>query len=191
MLKRLDVLFQPVNNCFTYIQSSNYITIVSKLPEFKIELKKNAPEIEAIESKGSARIKTFIHFYREKWDEEILIVAGYLDKLSYNFAKAGLSKTLYLIEHIDRMLDLLRNNEPLEKVSSIDKSVKKATEEVKVTSQYVTIDKNKIPNGDALWVKEIANDKAFIIHMGVSVTDSPISGWIPIDELKKRTNWSE
>lgn len=191
ILKRLDVLFQPVDNCLTYIQSSNYITIIAKLPEFRIELEKNVDEIKAIESKGSPRINKFIYFHREKLVQAILIIPGYLDKLSYNFAKAGVSRCLYLTAHADRMLDLLRSNESLEKVSNIDNSVKKAAEEIKVTSQHMTIDKHKIPKGDGLWVREVANGKALIIHMGVSITDSPISGWVTIDELKKHTSWVE
>jgi len=191
MLKRLDVLFQPVDNCLTYIQSSNYVTIIAKLPEFKIELDKNADEIKAIESKGSERVKKFSYFHKEKYVQAIMIIPAFLDSLGASFAKARLSKSLYLTAHADRMLDLLRNNESVEKVSNIDNSVKKAAEEIKVTSKHLMIDKHKIPKDDALWVKEVANGKAFIIHMGVSLTDSPITGWVPIDELKKRTSWVE
>lgn len=93
-------------------------------------------------------------------------------------------------EAIDTMLSTESDSIAISQAVSIEKRMKVATEICIVTSPYLMLNQQRINRNEPLWVTQINNNSATVVHLGTSNGSLPLSGLITIEEMKKRTSWN-
>jgi hypothetical protein len=108
-------------------------------------------------------------------------------------ARANMARAQYILsgtnEAIDALLTGAGSFASIAKAEEIEKRVQKNSQTHQVTSKYLLIDNHRLKTGEPLWVIEVSAGHAMVLHMGQSRSSSPVSGWISLADLEKRSTW--
>jgi len=108
-------------------------------------------------------------------------------------ARAAMARAQYVLsgtnEAIDALLTGVGSFASIAKAEEIEKRVQKNSHTHRVTSKYLVVDNHRLKTNEPLWVIEVAAGHAMVLHMGSGGSSSPISGWVSISDLEKRSTW--
>ena len=108
-------------------------------------------------------------------------------------ARAAMARAQYMLsgtnEAIDALLTGAGNFASIAKAEEIEKRVQKNSHTHRVTSKYLLVDNHRLKTNEPLWVIEVAAGHAMVLHMGNGGSSSPISGWVSVADLEKRSTW--
>lgn len=108
--------------------------------------------------------------------------------------KAQMNKELFVVDKMNEAIDMLLTGgnslTNLNKVNELEKRVKKTTADYIVTSQYLTLGNVRIKRNEPIWIEDVSGASAKVYHMGSSIGDEPIYGYVSIYDLEKRSNWT-
>ena len=71
----------------------------------------------------------------------------------------------------------------------MERDLSQSAKEYIVTAPYLDVGSLQLRRNEPIWVTEITNGQARIVHMGKHNAATPVSGWISVYSLEKRTNW--
>lgn len=128
----------------------------------------------------------FLDRYLEAWRSSIhgpQKVRGAAEKERCRFA----------ITETDEILLDLRNDSNaafiLTRIDEMERDLDSSTRDYIITSPYLQLDDHRVPRGQPIWVMQVQNGLAQVMHMGESSAGHPISGWMGIADLERRTTW--
>lgn len=207
-LEIIEQKFAPVNDFEVFVFTSNYLTCIAKYPEFQILYSKNKPDIEAIEKTADKREKEIISYYYQKWE-----ILKTLQEVWSPSSGSALRKQAYMIQYsgilkyINEIILKLKNNAPSLEVLEMKSKLTTRMAVYHVKTNFLLVSNLKLPKGQPVGIKDIADDKIEVIHLGVmaqgkasivgpihidsSSLSEPISGWITKEEFEKRTDYSD
>ncbi len=107
-------------------------------------------------------------------------------------ARSAMARAQYLLSGMNEAIDALITGAgsfaSIAKAEEIEKRVQKNSQTHRVTSKYLAVDNHRLKTDEPLWVIEVAAGHAMVLHMG-SGGSSPVSGWVSITDLEKRSTW--
>lgn len=108
-------------------------------------------------------------------------------------AQAEKDKALFVLGKVNEALDQLlsggNNLVNLAEVEKLEKRMDKTTANFVVTSSYLLINNQRLNRGEPFWVIDVSGANAQILHMGRSRYPAPVTGFISVYDLEKRSNW--
>jgi len=108
-------------------------------------------------------------------------------------AAAEKDRALFVISKLNEALDkLLSGGNNLASISEVEKMVARTTKtskDFRVTSAYLLVNNKRLNRNEPFWVIDVSGSNAQILHMGRAHYPEPVSGWISVYDLEKRSNW--
>ncbi|PKL47650.1 MAG: hypothetical protein CVV42_12195 [Candidatus Riflebacteria bacterium HGW-Riflebacteria-2] len=108
-------------------------------------------------------------------------------------ARAAMARAQYVLsgtnEAIDALLTGAGSFASIARAEEIEKRVQKNSHTHRVTSKYLVVDNHRLKTDEPLWVIEVAAGHAMVLHMGQGGSSSPVSGWVSVADLEKRSTW--
>ncbi|MEW6708471.1 MAG: zinc ribbon domain-containing protein [Candidatus Riflebacteria bacterium] len=92
-------------------------------------------------------------------------------------------------EAIDRLITGGNSLVNLADVEKMEARTRKTTQLFKITSAYLLINNQRLNRGEPLWIIDVSGANAQVLHMGHSGYPTPVTGWVSIYDLEKRSNW--
>lgn len=108
-------------------------------------------------------------------------------------AAAEKDRSLFIISKLNEALDkLLSGGNNLASIAEVEKMetrVYKTSKDFRVTSAYLLVNNQRLNRNEPFWVIDVSGANAQILHMGRAQYSEPVSGWISVYDLEKRSNW--
>jgi len=113
--------------------------------------------------------------------------------LNRGSARAAMARAQYVLSGINEAIEALLTGAgsfaSVAKAEEIENRVQKNSITHHVTSKFLVVDNYRLKTNEPLWVIEVAAGHAMVLHMGTGGSSSPISGWVSISDLEKRSTW--
>lgn len=108
-------------------------------------------------------------------------------------AIADKQKAAFAVTQINLAIDeLVTGNgtqNSFRRVEALERRMRESTQNNRVTAAYLVVGERRLSRGEPVWVIEIAGNYARIMHMGESSSSNPLTGWVTLYDLERRTNW--
>lgn len=108
-------------------------------------------------------------------------------------ASAANARAYFILAQTNSAIDILLKGggsyASIARVEEIESRIKKNSLIRTVTSSYLLVGDQQLKRGEPFWVIEVAAGYARIMHMGNGRSASPITGWISVSDLERRSNW--
>ncbi len=75
------------------------------------------------------------------------------------------------------------------RVEEIERRMREHAQNHRVTAGYLVVGDRRLARGEPIWVIEVVSNFARIMHMGESSSSNPLTGWVTLYDLERRTNW--
>lgn len=190
----IDDLLSPVKEFETFITSSNFITCIAKVPEFKIKFEEYEKKFNAISSKASTVAKKKFDLSKKKFVLLQLLMEAWSRKINGPLkvtAEATMAKLAFALESYNSMIAELKDETSIQTVKQMEKDLEFNMKDYKVTSKFLKVENCWIAKDQPVWVAKVEKDRVRVVHMGEPDLAFPIAGWVSIEEMKKRTTWQQ
>jgi|GEM_PF-2672787 hypothetical protein len=108
-------------------------------------------------------------------------------------ASAENARAHFILAQTNSAIDILLQGggsyASIARVEDIESRIRKNSLIRTVTSSYLLVGDQQLKRGEPFWVIEVAAGYARIMHMGNGRSASPITGWILVSDLERRSNW--
>ncbi len=109
------------------------------------------------------------------------------------YARAAMARAQYVLSSMNEAIEALLTGAgsfaSIAKAEEIEKRVQKNSNTHRVTSNYLVVENHRLKRDEPFWVIEVAAGHAMVLHMGKGGSSSPISGWVSVSDLEKRSTW--
>ncbi|MBF0406724.1 MAG: zinc ribbon domain-containing protein [Candidatus Riflebacteria bacterium] len=188
--------YDSVNNFESTLASSNHSASIRNTSGSWYEARENLKKAGNSHNSFNPVMKKLHNLYQKKYD----LLEGYHAiwvESERNPSRTDLLSRKEKIRHqISQTNEIIRvlnenRNDPgiLSRIEDMEKGAEKTNVEYIVTSPYLQLDAHRIPKNQPLWVMELKNGSAKVMHMGNIGFGSPVTAWISIYDLEKRTSW--
>ncbi|MFZ2955550.1 MAG: zinc ribbon domain-containing protein [Candidatus Ozemobacteraceae bacterium] len=188
--------YEPINRFEQLLTSSNYQKSSSKAAVQRELITRSLHKIE-IDRPHFSPVMDRIHtLYLKKND----LLEQYLDAWNRSErgsqkvqAEARKSKLLFMIAKTNEMIVLLKDNKSdvsiLTRIDDLEKDLEESTREYRITAPFLKVNEQRVVQDQTLWVLEVQDARARVMVTGETAGNFPISGWVSISDLEKRTAW--
>ncbi|HAE37064.1 MAG TPA: hypothetical protein DCG57_00315 [Candidatus Riflebacteria bacterium] len=108
-------------------------------------------------------------------------------------ASAENARAHFILAQTNSAIDILLQGggsyASIARVEDIESRIRKNSLIRSVTSSYLLVGNQQLKRGEPFWVIEVAAGYARIMHMGNGRSAAPITGWIMVSDLERRSNW--
>ncbi|MBF0545181.1 MAG: zinc-ribbon domain-containing protein [Candidatus Riflebacteria bacterium] len=188
--------YSPIDKFEMFLTSSNHSSVIGVSSEYQKKAKGNLQRIEYQIPQFNPTLKKLHELYLKKFD----LLEKYIELWNQSIhgpykvqAMAQKDKLLFLLSRVDEMIMLIKDNREdpsiLLRVNDMEKETEYCTREYFITSPFLMIDGHRIPKNHPIWVIEMKDNSAKVLHMSEIGHPTPISGWISIYDLENRTSW--
>ncbi|GEM_PF-4204102 len=194
--KKLIVeLFSCVDEYEFHFREMKYLNVLGKLPELKIKFSRAQNIYRRYEARMNEQLKIMGSLYFSRY--QLFTGLGEVLKnlrLDSGFRAALMRSGTVVLNNYSELLEYLKTS-PVLKTQELNDlklkiaNVSRRNQKYKITSKYFELDDNKIPAGEQLMVLEIKGNRALVLYMGPTMTNSQIEGWVNLRDLEKRTSW--
>lgn len=194
--KKLIVdLFSCVDDYEFHFREMKYLNVLGKLPELKNKFARAQNTYRRYEARMNEQLKIMGSLYFSRY--QLFTGLGEVLKnlrLDSGFRAALMRSGTVVLNNYNELLDYLKAS-PILKPQELNDlklkiaNVSRRNQKYKITSKYFELDDNKIPAGEQIMVLEVKGNRALVLYMGPTMTNSQIEGWVNLRDLEKRTNW--
>lgn len=90
---------------------------------------------------------------------------------------------------IDELVTGNGSQSSFRRIEEIERRMRETAQNHRVTAGYLAVGERRLARGEPIWVIEVVSNFARIMHMGESSSSSPLTGWVTLYDLERRTNW--
>ena len=190
-------LFSFLDEYELHFREMKYLNILGKLPELKTSFQQAEKVYRRYEPKMVEELKIMGSLYFARYQ----LFAGMGDiiknlRIDSGFRAAILRSGTVVLSNYNLLLDKIRESPGMNQLELAEfklslANVTRRNQKYSITSKYLNLDDNKIPQGEKVIVLEIKGNKALVLYMGPTMTNSQIEAWISLRDLEKRTDWQK
>lgn len=110
-------------------------------------------------------------------------------------SRAEKERSLFALAQINAAIEELLSGggsmNSLARVEAIERRMRENTSNDLITASYLLVGDKRLQRGEPIWVIEVISDYARVMHMGNGRSSLPVTGWVSVYELERRTSWRQ
>lgn len=188
--------FAPVDEFARTAVTGIYSSIVGGFPQFKITSGNSLAAFKRVEGRLPEELRIAGRIYGQKI-KALYEVVGVTEKyqLDYGIKDALMAYYSFVLAQYDEIIQSIRASGPfsatdLQTLRRQEQKVGNRLRRYEVTAKYLQVGREAIGKDLPFAVLEVKDNRAKVLFLGQSPSDTVVQGWVSLRSLETRTTWT-